>query len=142
MKNLAARDVTLRPHLLRALYDWCAEKRYTPYLVATTTREDVQVPPSAMGAAGSVILNISPDAVRDLTIGDIISFTARFQGSTFHVFIPVGAVTGLYARETGSGFSFPALTKEEEECKTPQLMPQKTSQKTQQEEAESFLQIV
>lgn len=103
-----AEDLSLRPHLLRAIYEWCAERKHTPYLTAAAGRADVRVPPAAV-VDDAVIFNISPTAVRDLHIGDSVSFTARFRGATFHVFLPAAAITGIYARETGSGMAFPAL---------------------------------
>ena len=103
-----AEDVSIRPYLLRAVYEWCVEKKYTPYLATDAQRNDVQIP-SAAGGDKIVILNISPSAVRDLTINDMVMFTARFNGVTSHVILPTGAVTGIYARETGSGLSFSSV---------------------------------
>lgn len=101
----AADEISMRPHLLRAVYEWCMEKKYTPYLAADARHPGVKIPPGA--ADGKIlVLNISPDAVRDLTIGDSVSFTARFRGAICHVFLPAEAVSGIYARETGTGFSF------------------------------------
>ena len=105
-----AEDVSARPYLLRAIYEWCAEKKYTPYLAADSRCEDAQIPASAGGSGNFVVFNISSDAVRDLTIGEEVSFTARFHGVTSHVILPARAITGIYARETGSGLSFAAPT--------------------------------
>ena len=106
-----ADDLSLRPHLLRAIYEWCAEKKYTPYLTAVARRADVRVPSAAV-SNDSVVLNISHTAVRDLHIGDAVSFTARFHGATFQVFLPAGAITGIYARETGAGMAFQPIAEE------------------------------
>ncbi len=106
----AAEDVSLRPYLLRAVYEWCMEKRYAPYLAAETDRPGVKIPPGVADGK-NIVLNISPDAVRDLTIGGAVSFTARFRGATCHISVPAAAVTGIYARETGVGFSFRAADK-------------------------------
>ncbi|MGI9298011.1 MAG: stringent starvation protein B [Gammaproteobacteria bacterium] len=103
-----AEDLSLRPHLLRAIYEWCAEQKYTPYLTAAARRGDVRVPPAAI-VEDAVIFNISQAAVRDLHIGDSVSFTARFRGATSRVFLPAAAITGIYARETGSGMAFAAV---------------------------------
>lgn len=103
-----AEDLSLRPHLLRAIYDWCAEQKYTPYLTAAARRGDVLLPPAAI-ADDSAVFNISPTAVRDLRIGESVSFTARFRGATSHVFLPAAAITGVYARETGTGMAFSPL---------------------------------
>lgn len=104
----AAEDLSLRPYLLRAIYEWCAEKKYTPYLTAVAGRGDVSVPPDAV-VDGAVIFNISNVSVRDIHIGDAVSFTARFRGATFNVFLPAAAITGIYARETGAGMAFPPI---------------------------------
>ncbi len=101
-------DLSLRPHLLRAIYDWCAEQKYTPYLTAAARRGDVVVPSMAI-VDDVVVFNISSAAVRDLRIGDSVSFTARFRGVTSHVFLPAAAITGIYARETGAGMAFPPV---------------------------------
>ena len=37
-----------------------------------------------------------------------IQFTARFNGSSQEVAVPIGAVIGIFAKETGYGFSFTA----------------------------------
>jgi len=38
---------------------------------------------------------------------DAVSFEARFGGASFQVHVPVRAVLGIYARETGQGMIFP-----------------------------------
>ena len=99
-------DESARPHLLRAIYDWCLEKKQTPYLAAQALRDDVRLPPAANPADKVIVLNIGPEAVRDLRIERMVSFVARFRGAPFEVMLPAGAVIGLYARETGAGLSF------------------------------------
>jgi stringent starvation protein B len=55
------------------------------------------------------VLNVSPTATRKLTIDNQwIHFTARFNGSSQEVAVPIGAVIGIFAKETGYGFSFSA----------------------------------
>lgn len=105
-----SRDLSLRPHLLRAIYEWCAKKKFTPMLTAEANRSDVRAPDAP---GDSLVFNISSEAVRDLIISDDISFTARFQGKIFHVTVPMAAVTGIHARETGVGFSFSAIPESE-----------------------------
>ena len=44
---------------------------------------------------------------RHLLIGaDAVEFNARFGGTSRHVRVPVAAVLGIYARETGQGMVF------------------------------------
>ncbi len=97
---------TLKASLLRAVYDWAVDNRFTPYLEAAADIPGVEVPPRAVDQ-GRVVLNIHPDAVRDLVLDDeFLIFSARFSGAPFAVTIPVAAVTALYAKENGEGISF------------------------------------
>jgi stringent starvation protein B len=58
---------------------------------------------------GEIVLNVSATATRKLTIDNQwIQFTARFNGSSQEVAVPIGAVIGIFAKETGYGFSFSA----------------------------------
>jgi stringent starvation protein B len=38
---------------------------------------------------------------------EFVSFEARFSGVSFAVMVPVRAILGIYARETGQGMIFP-----------------------------------
>lgn len=63
--------------------------------------------PAAYVRDGQITLNIGTMATNRLVIGnDAIEFQARFNGVTEHLYVPVGAVTAIYARETGSGMGF------------------------------------
>lgn len=107
MANIAE-DLTIRPHLLRAVYGWCEERKLTPYLAVRGGRNDVRLPPMLNGGKKEVFLNISSEAVRDLMIKDNVTFTARFGGAAFQVLVPFSAIIGIFARENGIGLSFRA----------------------------------
>jgi stringent starvation protein B len=54
------------------------------------------------------VLNVSFSATQMLKLGnDFVSFEARFSGVGFAVLVPVRAILGIYARETGQGMIFP-----------------------------------
>lgn len=58
---------------------------------------------------GRIILNISYAATSRLDLAnDAVSFEARFGGVPRTVRVPMAAVLGIYARETGEGLVFPA----------------------------------
>ena len=58
---------------------------------------------------GEIVLNVSTTATRKLTIdNEWIQFTARFNGASQEVAVPIGAVIGIFAKETGYGFAFNA----------------------------------
>lgn len=100
-----------RPYMIRALYEWIVENSCTPHILVDAHVEGVSVPQQHVNKDGQIILNIAPSALKDLFIGlDAISFSARFGGMPFNLYIPCGAILGVYARENGQGMSFEVET--------------------------------
>ena len=98
-------DLPTRPYLIRAIYEWCADSGLTPYL-AVKVDERTEVPP-AFVKDGEIILNLSDSAVRNLEMGnEMITCNGRFGGASFDVMVPVVAVIGIFAKETGQGLVF------------------------------------
>ncbi len=96
-----------RPYLIRALYEWCTDNGFTPY-VAVLVDDTVQVPREYV-KNNEIVLNISFGATSSLKLGnDFIEFKARFAGSTREIHVPIGRVIAIYARENGQGMAFPA----------------------------------
>ena len=93
---------------MRALYEWIVENDCTPYLLVDAAISDVLVPQQYV-KDGQIVLNVSPGAVMDLNISnDAVTFNGRFGGVAFDIYVPVGAVMGIYARENGQGMVFDA----------------------------------
>ena len=100
-----------RPYLIRALYEWCADNGFTPY-VAVKVDPTVQVPREYV-QGGEIVLNISYDATSSLKLGnEFIEFKARFGGQPREIMVPVGRVMAIYARENGQGMAFPVADDE------------------------------
>ena len=56
---------------------------------------------------GQIVLNISPSAVTQFDMDNQqLSFNARFSGQPMQVYVPMGAVLAIYARENGEGTVF------------------------------------
>ncbi len=88
------------------MHEWMLDNGFTPHLVVDAKREGVRVP-EAHVKDGKIILNVSPTATRALHLGnDVVSFEARFGGVSQQLVVPIGAVLGIYARETGQGMIF------------------------------------
>ncbi|MBT8092030.1 MAG: ClpXP protease specificity-enhancing factor [Gammaproteobacteria bacterium] len=95
-----------RPYLVRAMHEWMTDNAHTPHIVVDATFNDVNVPLEHV-KDGKIILNISDTAAHNLQLGnDAVSFRARFGGVPFDVWVPMRAVLGIYARETGQGMIF------------------------------------
>src|SRR4051794_9970184 len=102
----ALESTSTRPYLIRALYEWCTDNGFTPY-VAVLVDESVQVPREYV-KNGEIVLNISYDATSSLKLGnDFIEFKARFAGTAREIMVPVNRVIAIYARENGQGMAFP-----------------------------------
>lgn len=97
--------VTTKPYLIRAIWQWCVDQGFTPYL-SVRLDEHTRVPPG-YAKDGEIILNIGFEATSGLDIGnDFISFQARFNGVAQALLIPVPRVQAIYARENGQGMGF------------------------------------
>ena len=99
------KNISNKPYLVRALYEWCADSGLTPYL-SVRVNERTRVPVEYV-KNGEIILNISHDAARNLTLGnDLIQFSARFNGVSRELSIPMDTVNGIFAKENGQGLFF------------------------------------
>jgi stringent starvation protein B len=98
--------VSKRPYLVRAMHEWMSDNGHTPHIVVDTTLTGVHVP-EQHAKDGRIVLNISHSAAHDLRLdNEAVSFRARFGGTPYDVWVPVTAILGIYARETGQGMIF------------------------------------
>ena len=94
-----------KPYLLRALYEWCVDNGFTPY-ISVLVDSNTRVPMEYV-RDGEIVLNIGPEAAGRLKIGnEDIECTVRFSGVARELLIPVAAVKSIYARENGLGMAF------------------------------------
>ena len=93
------------PYLVRAIYEWCSDQGFTPYL-AVSVNDDTRVPPAHV-RNGEIVLNISPLATHQLVISnDDVRFSARFSGVVENLRVPISQIVAIYAKETGHGMAF------------------------------------
>ena len=94
-----------KPYLLRALHEWCTDNGYTPYIEVQV--DENTVVPAAHIQEGKIVLSISFSATNALVMGnEYIEFQARFNGAVEDIFVPVAAISAIFARETSAGMSF------------------------------------
>ncbi len=98
-------EPSTKPYLIRAIYEWCTDSGYTPFLavhVDATTRV-----PQEFVKNNEIVLNISALATSKLQIGnDLVEFQARFGGKARTISVPITNVSAIYARENGHGMAF------------------------------------
>jgi stringent starvation protein B len=98
-------EISTKPYLIRALYEWCTDAGYTPQLLVVVDSR-TRIPPG-YAKDGQIVMNISAGATRNLTLdNDWIQFSARFGGVSHEISIPVDRVAAIFARENGQGLHF------------------------------------
>ena len=96
---------TTKPYLIRAIHEWCCDNGFTPY-IAVIADERARVPREFV-RDGQIVLNIGYEATGHLSIAnDGITFQARFGGVAREIYVPIGNVSAIYAKENGSGMAF------------------------------------
>lgn len=95
-----------KPYMVRAIHQWVLDNDCTPYLVVAADYPGVEVPVQFV-RDGQITLNVSPTAVRELSIDNRwIEFSARFGGVPTLIRAPMGAVMAIFAKENGQGMGF------------------------------------
>jgi stringent starvation protein B len=128
---------SLKPYLIRAIYDWIVDNHMTPYVLVNAEAEEAVVPSQSI-QDGKIVLNLRPEAIQGLSLGDHrIEFNARFSGAPMHVAFPVTAVLAVYAKENGRGMVF-----DEEENSGDDVPPRPDTSKAKPKAQKPVLKVV
>ena len=116
------KEASTTPYLIRAIFEWCCDNGLTPY-IAVKVDKTTKVPMEYV-KNGEIVLNVSPDATRNLKIGnDLLQFSARFAGVSREISVPVNTIGGIFAKETGQGLSFQTSSPVSAQVVTPIVPP-------------------
>ena len=95
-----------RPYLLRALYEWIVDSGEIPNVLIDAEIDGVVVPEEHV-RDGQIVLNISPQAVRNLNLGDdFVMCEGRFSGRSMELILPIISIRAIYCRDSGQGLAF------------------------------------
>ncbi|MFZ6656535.1 ClpXP protease specificity-enhancing factor [Undibacterium sp. TJN19] len=98
-------EISTKPYFMRAIYEWCTDNGFTPYL-AVKVGSAARVPMEFV-RNGEIVLNISFGATSGLKMdNDAVTFKARFGGVSRDIYVPVENVMAVYASENGQGMAF------------------------------------
>ena len=98
--------LTSRPYLLRAMYEWIVANNLTPYILVNVDYPEIAVPLRYV-QNNKILLNIAPQAVRDLRLEDYaVDFETTFSGIIEYIYVPLRAIESIYAAENGRGMRF------------------------------------
>ena len=97
---------SLKPYLLRSIYEWIVDNDLTPHLLVDAENSSAVLPQQFI-EDGKIILNIRPQAIQGLILGNTdIQFSARFSGKPMNIVAPIAAIMAIYAKENGKGMIF------------------------------------
>jgi stringent starvation protein B len=97
--------ISTKPYMVRAIHEWCVDNDFSPHLLVAVNAQ-CRVP-MAFVKDGEIVLNLNYSATKDLHIdNDAIVFSARFGGVSHSLYVPMGAVKGIFARENSQGMFF------------------------------------
>jgi stringent starvation protein B len=114
-------ELSTKPYMLRAIYEWCTDSGFTPYLAVKV--DGATTVPMEYVKKGEIVLNISFGATSGLKMdNDAIHFHARFGGVSREIYVPVHNVLAIYANENGQGMAFEVTG--ESEAMPPQPSPE------------------
>jgi len=130
---------SISPYLIRAIYDWIIDNGFTPYLLVNATMEGVHVPVEHI-ENGKIVLNLSPNAVHGLELGDEwIMFNARFSGAVQHIAVPTDAAIAIYAKENGQGMVLEERSQTSSGARAPATSPTTQSSKPEKKPSLSLV---
>jgi stringent starvation protein B len=111
-------DISTKPYMLRAIYEWCTDSGFTPYLAVKV--DAATTVPMEYVKKGEIVLNISFGATSGLKMdNEAIHFHARFGGVSREIYVPVQNVLAIYANENGQGMAFEVTATAAESAPTP-----------------------
>ncbi|MBC7454813.1 MAG: ClpXP protease specificity-enhancing factor [Massilia sp.] len=113
-------DISTKPYMLRAIYEWCTDSGFTPYLAVKV--DSATTVPMAYVKKGEIVLNISFGATSGLKMdNDAVRFNARFGGVSREIYVPVHNVLAIYANENGQGMAFEVSSTAAENAAAPAI---------------------
>jgi stringent starvation protein B len=111
---------SLKPYLIRTLYEWIIDNNMTPFLLVSSKHPKAILPEDFI-ENDQIVLNIRPEAIQNLYLGDkTVEFDARFSGQSLHVIAPTSAVLAVYAKENNKGMFFDPNDESEDDQPPPQ----------------------
>lgn len=133
--------ISTKPYMIRAIHEWCVDNGLTPHLlVAVNAQTRV---PMAYVKDGEIVLNINYSATKDLHIdNEAVVFSARFGGVSQNLYIPIGAIKGVFARENGQGMFFEVEDRTDELPVDASIDPKEKAGPTPDEKRKPTLKIV
>ena len=99
-------EISTKPYLLRALYEWCTDNGFTPH-IAVRVDNQTRVPRQFV-RDGGIVLHIRFEATSQLQMGpEWPDVSVRISPNMHNTEVQVANEIELSARENGQGMAFP-----------------------------------
>jgi stringent starvation protein B len=99
-------NTSTKPYFIRAIHEWAEDNGFTAHVLVDAFGDGVVVPNEHV-KDGQILLNIAHTAVQlDCMDNEKIAFTARFNGVSTNIELPIESIKAIYARENGQGLFF------------------------------------
>jgi stringent starvation protein B len=97
--------ISQKSYLINALYQWCEDNEFTPYLIVAV--DENTIVPITYVKNNQIVLNIASASTKDILINKKrITFKTTFNGVIHDINIPIGNVLAIFAKENGQGMEF------------------------------------
>lgn len=128
MSEKTFQPTDIKPHMVRAMYNWISEndtKTYITFVYDHNVSVDIPVPPAALvkqditvltsdveglsiRALDTITINTHPDAVLNFCeTDDGYSFKCRFNGNVASCYVPFVNIVGISGQHTGLSHQIP-----------------------------------
>ena len=95
-----------KPYLFRAILQWIEDNSMTPHIIVNALANGVLVPQEYV-QDGQITLNIASSSIQLHQMDNLVlQFSARFNGVSQDITVPMDSVLGIYSRENGQGMFF------------------------------------
>jgi stringent starvation protein B len=109
MPKLIIPEITKKPYLIRAIYEWLAAQNDEPQVLLKTDVAGVVIP-SAFYKDPTLVLNIAMRATTNLVLDNNgITFGCRIARVHCDIQLPMESIIAIYGRDSGQGTHFPEV---------------------------------
>lgn len=90
-----------------AIYSWITNRNRSPYIWIDTNGQDLGIPKRYIENNGTIVIDISRSAVKDIYIlHDSVQFKTKFASVLTELNVPFASIKAIYGKEDGKGLQF------------------------------------
>ena len=104
MNEILDEMIPFCPYLIRAVYDWLVDNNNVIYIELDTNIPNVFVPEEYIEEDGSIVLDVSPNAIDKIKIlNSHVEFSARFGNKLYEISFPIESLIAIFCPDNDLG---------------------------------------